>query len=320
MKPLKASVIIPAFNSEKTLSECLNALKNQSTRPLETIVIDDGSNDQTLETARKLGAKVLAQRHAGPAAARNRGARHANGEILLFTDADCVPDKNWVREMLLPFQDSKISGAQGRYTTSQKALLARFSQFEIGQRYVRLSQRKYIDFIGTYSAAYRRGVFLKFKGFDESFPKASGEDPEFSFRLAKAGHKMVFSPKALVSHQHPDTLKKYLRQKFGRARWRIPLYRKHPGKMAREAYTPQGLKMQIGLIYLLALSLILFLFQLTMLYTSLALVILLLLSTLPFAFKSGKKSRSLGLASPFILILRSLAFSAGLIYGLLKGA
>ena len=56
MKPLKASVIIPAFNSEKTLSECLNALKCQSIKPLETIVIDDGSKDSTIETARKLGA------------------------------------------------------------------------------------------------------------------------------------------------------------------------------------------------------------------------------------------------------------------------
>lgn len=318
MKPPRASVIIPAYNSEKTLEQCLSALKNQTIKPLEIIVVDDGSTDSTIELAKKFHSRVLSKKHAGPAAARNRGARAASGEIILFTDADCVPDNGWVKEMLAPFQDSKIAGVQGSYMTRQKPLLARFAQFEIEQRYERLSGRKYIDFMGTYSAAYRRELFLKFQGFDESFPSASGEDPELSFRLSEAGHKMVFNPKAVVCHQHPDTLGKYLRQKFNRARWRVLLYRKHPGKAVSESYTPQGLKLQIGLFCMFVIFLLLSPFLSVSLYVSISLLILLFLSILPFSIRAGRRDRKLGTSSPFILILRSAAFSLGLLYGALN--
>ncbi len=318
MKTPRASVVIPAYNSEKTIGGCLEALRNQSIKPLETIVVDDGSSDNTIQTAVRFGARILAQRHAGPAAARNRGARAARGEIVLFTDADCVPDRDWTEEMLGPFRDRGIAGVQGAYRTRQESLISRFAQFEIEQRYERLAKRKSIDFIGTYSAAYRRDPLLRSSGFDEKFPEASGEDPELSFRLSKAGHRMVFNPRAMVYHSHPDTLGKYLRQKFGRAVWRVLLYRKHPGKAVSESYTPQGLKLQIGLFYLLILCLILPLFSPISAYLPASLLALLLLTTIPFSAKAWRRGQGLGLASPFILILRSAAFSLGLVYGAFK--
>ncbi len=314
----KASVVIPAYNSGKTIGACLEALKNQTLKPLEIIVVDDGSRDSTIETAGKFGVKILAQKHAGPAAARNRGARNAGGEIILFTDADCIPDRDWLREMLAPFKDRKIVGVQGSYETRQESLIARFAQFEIEQRYERLAKRKYIDFMGTYSAAYRRKLFLKFRGFDESFPGASGEDPELSFRLSKAGYRMLFNPRARVYHNHPDTLGKYLKQKFGRARWRVLLYRKHPGKAVSESYTPQSLKLQIGIFYLFLLSLIISPFYSISVYIAISLLVLLFLATLPFSASAGRKERRLGLISPVILILRSVTFSIGLVYGIFK--
>lgn len=314
----KASVIIPAYNSGNSIGPCLTALKRQSVRPLEIIVVDDGSRDSTIEKTRGFGTKVLAQKHAGPAVARNRGARAARGDIILFTDADCVPDRDWVREMLKPLKDRKIAGVQGSYKTRQESLVAKFVQAEIEQRYERLSRKRHIDFIGTYSAGYRRDLFLKSRGFDESFPEASGEDPELSFRLSKAGHRMAFNPRAVVYHNHPDTLGKYLRQKLGRARWRVLLYRKHPGKAVSESYTPQTLKLQIGLFYLFVLSLILSLLHLSLIYTAVAFLILLFISTLHFSVKAGRKERGLGMISPFMLFLRSGTFSLGLIYGLLN--
>lgn len=317
-KALTTSVIIPAYNSEKTIGECLKSLKKQTEKPGEIIVVDDGSRDRTTQTTGKSGVRIIKQEHAGPAAARNRGVRAARGEIILFTDADCIPDRDWVKEMLASFQDSKIAGVQGSYKTRQKALLARFAQFEIEQRYKRLSGRKYIDFMGTYSAAYRRDLFLKFRGFDEGFPEASGEDPELSFRLFEAGHKMVFNPMAMVFHQHPDTLRKYLKQKFGRAKWRVLLYRKHPNKMVSESYTPQNLKLQIGLFCMFVIFLLMSPFLFVSFYVSMSLLILLFLSTLPFSIKAGRGDRRLGTFSPFILILRSAAFSLGLLYGVLN--
>lgn len=318
MKKPRASIVIPAYNSGGTIGECLRVLKSQSMKPLEVIVVDDGSRDNTIREAKRFGVKVLAQKHAGPAAARNRGARAAKGDVIIFTDADCVPERNWIKEMLSPFGDGKIAGVQGSYKTSQKSPVARFVQLEIEDRYRRMWKRPSIDFIGSYSAAYRRELFLKSGGFDENFPEASGEDPELSFRLSKTGYKMAFNPRAIVHHRHPDNLGKYLKQKFGRARWRVLLYRKHPGKAVSESYTPQILKVQIGLFYLFILFFISSPLYPVSAYIAVSLLVLLFLTTIPFSIRAGRLEKRLGFISPFMLVLRSVVFSMGLLYGILK--
>ena len=78
------------------------------------------------------------------------------------------------------------------------------------------------------------------RGFDESFPVANNEDTDLSYRIAAAGHVMVFNPDAVVSHlRHPDSLRRYIRQKFWRGYWRMIVYRRHPGKMVKDTYTPR---------------------------------------------------------------------------------
>lgn len=228
---MKASVIIPAYNAEKTLKKCLKALKNQSFKDFETIVVDDGSKDSTREIAKEFkNVKLLEQANAGPAKARNRGAKVASGEIIIFTDSDCIPERNWLEEMIKPFEDNEISGVQGRYKSSQSSLIARIIQLEIEKSYSKMQKRKFIDFIGTYSAAYKKKVFEKMNGFDTSFPIASGEDTDLSFRISAAGYSMVFNQKAIVSHTHPESLSKYLKIKFSRAFWRTKIYKRHKKK------------------------------------------------------------------------------------------
>ncbi len=193
------SVIVPVYNGEKTIDKCLASLLKQTKKPDEIIVVDDGSKDQTKAVVEKFsGITFLEQEHKGPAAARNTGARKARGDILLFIDSDCIASESWVAEMAKPFENKNISGIQGRYKTEQKDTVARFVQLEIEDRYDRMKKRSYLDFIGSYAAGYRKDIFLEFGGFNETFTMASGEDPELSFKLAKAGHKMVFNPNAVV--------------------------------------------------------------------------------------------------------------------------
>ncbi len=313
------SVIIPVYNVEKTIDECLSSLLNQTRKPDEIIVVDDGSNDRTKEIASKFKNVIfLEKEHKGPASARNFGAKKAKGDILLFTDSDCTLEKNWVSEMTKPFKNNKIVGVQGRYETKQKGMIARFVQLEIEDRYDRMKKFENIDFIGSYSAGYRKRIFLEFGGFDESFPTASGEDPELSFKLAKSRKKMVFNEKAVVYHNHVDSLQAYLKQKFWRAYWRVLLYRKHPGKIKNESYTPQNLKLQIILFYLFVLSLLFSPFIPFVFYLSMLFLILLIVLTLPLSYKIFRKDRKLGLFSPFLLILRTFVFSVGLIIGVLR--
>ena len=313
------SVIIPVYNGERTIGKCLESVTNQTKEPGEIIVVDDGSTDNTRGIVKEFKeAILLVQEHKGPAVARNFGARKAKGEILLFTDSDCVPERNWTSEMAKPFRNKNIAGVQGIYGTMQRELMARFSQLEIEDRYERMKSFGNIDFIGSYSAGYRKPVFLESGGFDESFPAASGEDPELSFKLAEMGHKMVLNPRAMVYHEHPNTFGKYLKQKFYRAYWRILLYKKHSKKAIKEAYTPQSLKIQIVLFYLLTLSLILSPFNANLFYIPVSLFIILLLSALPFSIRIYSKDRAAGLACPFIVISRTAVFGAGMISGFIR--
>ncbi|MCP4622378.1 MAG: glycosyltransferase [bacterium] len=118
--------------------------------------------------------------------------------------------------MVKSFDDSAVTAVMGAYCTRQKQLAARFAQLEFEDRYDRLAKSASIDMLATYSAAIRKDVFMQMKGFDESFPVANNEDTDLSYRLCAAGHKIVFSPAAIVYHSHPDILTKYLKIIFWR--------------------------------------------------------------------------------------------------------
>src|SRR3989344_4000804 len=320
---LEASVIIPAYNSASTIGDCIKALAEQdfARRDFEIIVVDDGSKDGTGKISRGAGAKVISQDNAGPAKARNRGAKSTSGEILVFTDADCVPQKNWLREMLEPFKSMEIAGVQGAYKTRQKSLTARFGQIEIEERYERMKKRaQSLDWIGSYSAAYRKKDFFEAGGFDESFPKASGEDPELSYKMQKSGKKLVFNQDAIVYHTHPDTMWKYLRTKYYRAFYRVNLYSKHKDKIASDSYTPGDLKLQVFMAFAGTGAFIAgFAFsQPVLLAASLALGVVGFLSTYRLTLFALKKDFWAGLFSIPLIQLRNSAFMLGLIAGFVK--
>ena len=168
------SVIVPVYNGADTLPRCLQALQAQ-TFPVdrfEIIVVDDGSTDGSAEVARSFGAPVVSQLNAGPAAARNHGAKMARGDVLLFTDADCAPDPDWIERMAGSFEIPEVAGVKGIYRTQQRGLVARFVQAEYEDKYDRMRSLETIDFVDTYSAGYRTEVFWAFDGFDVSFPFA----------------------------------------------------------------------------------------------------------------------------------------------------
>ena len=313
------SIIVPAYNAAETLGECLAALLDQSIprSEYEVIVVDDGSTDETQEVAKKCGVRLLSQPNQGPGAARNLGVSQAGGEIILFTDADCVPTKEWIEEMIKPFAESGVVAVKGAYRTRQRGLLARFIQAEFEERYALLERERYVDFVDSHSAAYRKVEFLATGGFDPNF--LLSEDVDLSYKLSRLGHKMIFNPKAIVYHRHPETLWAYFRAKFQRAYWRTKSYRQHPGKMLKDSYTPQVLKAQIGLVFLLGLMIPAWLLcerQRPQFFWGMALVgSLFLFTTLPFAVKVIKRDWLVGLFSPFYLLLRATALGLGFALG-----
>jgi len=316
---LKASVIIPVRNGSRTIKECLKAVLTQKPgHEFEVIVVDDGSTDDTARVVKSFPkVKLVQQKPLGPAVARNNGAKHALGQIVVFLDADCVPSKNWLKEMLKPFEDKSVAGVQGAYRTRQQELMARFTQIEIEYRYKKMLSSEKIDWVGSYSAAYLRSLFLELNGFNRVFRKASGEDPDFSYSIQEKGYRIEFNPRAIVFHSHPTSLMRYLGKKFQHAFWRVLLYKRHSRKALSDSYTPQLLKAQIGLLGLFLLFSLLSLANETMLFFAMACLFFLFFSMLPFVFFALKRDFFAGLASPFILLLRDIAFALGLSAGVI---
>jgi lipopolysaccharide/colanic/teichoic acid biosynthesis glycosyltransferase len=323
-KPLY-SVIVPAYQAADSLGLCLDTLNAQTVaRDLyEVIVVDDGSTDGTGEIAQQAGARVITQRNAGPAAARNAGAAAGRGDLLLFTDADCAPVPGWIAALAVPFADERVAGAKGTYLTSQRALVPRFTQLEYEDRYDRMTGVESIDFVDTYSAAYRRDIFLANAGFDPAF--RFDEDQEFSFRLTEKGYRLVFAPAAQVYHRHNPTLAAYARRKFLIAHWKVPVTRRHPGRAMRDSHTPQALKLQMGLAavtavaFLIAALVSLFGWGLGAPALAVCLLPALVfgLTEIPFLVKVWGRDRGVTLPAVGLLWVRAFALGTGFALGLI---
>lgn len=317
---VEVSIIVPTYNGAERLPACLDALLAQRTdRSCEVIVVNDGSTDGTRDVVGGYGAvRLVNQKNSGPGAARNRGVEEAAGEIVVFIDDDCVAERDWLDKLLAVFENSPdVVGVKGAYRTSQRELVARFVQIEYEEKYDRLMRHRYIDFIDTYSAAFRRGVFLEAGGYDRSFPTASVEDQEFSFRLADAGHKMVFVPGARVWHTHVNRLGDYIRKKFKIGYWKTLVLKKNPDRVSGDSHTPLTLRLQIVLAAALVPSLLFLLAGPYGALVPLILSALFLLTTLPLVMRCLRRDPAVGVLSPFFIMCRAGGLTMGLARGML---
>lgn len=316
-RPSLISVVIPVYNVSEGLSACLDALEQQTMprEKYEIIVVNDGPVDTAVEVvADRCGVAFLSQPQRGAAAARNLGAKQAQGEILLFTDADCIPESNWVEAMIAPFADQEVVGVCGVVRTRQTGLIPRFIQLEYEYRYGSIAKHPRIDFINTGTAGYRKQIFMESEGFREDLLGA--EDAELSFRLASGGHKMVFAPQAIVYHLHPESILEYARRKYHYAYWRMMVYQRHPHKAVTDSRTPQTQKIQIGLFLLLVTVAIGGIFWRESVWLAGGLALLFLFTGLPFWWWVLRRDLSVGLLTPLFLLASTASVGAGVMAGL----
>jgi glycosyltransferase involved in cell wall biosynthesis len=314
-----ASIVIPTFNGASRIGYCLDSLLKQAAgRDVEILVVDDGSSDNTAEVVRGYSSvRLISQANAGPASARNRGASEARGQILLFTDDDCVPLPDWLEAMLEPFNDPDVVGAKGIYRTHQRSLAARFVQIEYEDKYRLMAGVPSIDFIDTYSAGFRRERFLEMTGYDTSFPVACAEDVELSYRMSARGWKMKFVPAAIVYHTHPSTFSSYLKKKYKFAFWRVLAVRKNPSKGVKDSHTPQIMKLQLLLAPALLFGLAFDLAVRPRVLLSAIVLAGFLISTLPFTLRAIRKDPIVGILSPLLLAARACAQFLGVAGGVI---
>jgi glycosyltransferase involved in cell wall biosynthesis len=315
------SVVIPAYQAAQVIGSCVRVLGQQTVprERYEIIVVDDASTDETASIAREAGAdQVLVPPHGGPSVARNAGVEAANGEIVLFTDADCEPSPEWIERMVSPFADPQVMGAKGAYRNRQQALVARLVQLEYEVRYERMAEQARIDFVDTYAAAYRRDLLLEAGGFDPTYPLPSAEDVDLSFRLARQGHWLVFVPDAWVWHRHPTSLYTYLARKGRYGLWRALLYLRYPEKAQGDAHTDPMLKTQFILVGLLGLLIPAGLAWHWIWGAAGLLLAVFVATTVPFVHWAWRRDWAVAVLWPFVTLLRvavqGVGLAAGLIY------
>jgi glycosyltransferase involved in cell wall biosynthesis len=202
------SVVIPAFNAERTLGAVLDALTHDRKRPDEVIVVDDGSTDLTAQIARAHGARVVDGGRVGYAGgARNRGWDAATGEVVVFLDSDAVPLPGFgegVRRAAREFPGA-IVGCARRF--APHTAWSWVAHLQIETPYLERGRPRDVKFVSSYCMLVPRALDLR---FDESY---GGEDAVFSADALDRGIRLVFDPRYAALHDHDrDTFAKLRRQ------------------------------------------------------------------------------------------------------------
>lgn len=218
------TVIIPTYNRIEKLAQCLLALSEQDypNHLLDVIVVDDGGStdlENTIEKNRAaLTVTLLKQNNSGPAAARNLGAAQAKGDILAFTDDDCLPARDWLTILATRFLDTSISVVGGRTINGlQHNIFAAVSQLIVHMVYRYYNQDvESACFFASNNLAIRKADFDKIAGFNVRFK--TSEDRELCDRCLFLGMRLVYEHQAVINHTSDLNFTRFVSQHFNYGR------------------------------------------------------------------------------------------------------
>jgi len=234
-----ASVVIPAYNAAATIGDMLRGLVQQTNPPAdrEIIVVDNGSSDRTAEVAASFpSVTVLHESTRGPAAARNRGLRHATKEIVVHLDADTLPTRTWLAKMVALFDDPTTVLAAGHTlifqpTNGVERYFAGAGLYETD----RAISRPPFPFVPSLNMAVRRDAALEIGGWAEDLMTA--EDVDFSHRiLQRYPGPIAYARGAVLFHRVRSTPQQLasLAQSYGRGV--ALMYLRYPDEVRWDAY------------------------------------------------------------------------------------
>ncbi|MFQ5419093.1 MAG: glycosyltransferase [Anaerolineae bacterium] len=228
------SVIVPTRNRPEALARCLASLSrlDYAAGDWELIVVNDGG--ESWETAvspdllNSLPLQTITISHAGPAAARNAGARLAHGRYLAFTDDDCAVEPDWLARLTDGFTQTgaQALGGQRRNPFPEHGA-AVGAQHLVDFLYAHMQTADGCPvLLVANNAAYETEVFRQIGGYDETFRLAAAEDWEIGYRLLAAGFRQAYSPAAQVTHFHRQTWRGHWKQQFRYGRGGALLHRR----------------------------------------------------------------------------------------------
>lgn len=232
-------MIIPVYNRPDELTHLLESIRRQTIKPLEVIVIEDGSNISSEDVCKsytsELSLTYLSTPNQGPAMARNAGAALAKGEWLLFFDSDCELPNHYFEMVTKVLSDDEALQLFG----GPDSAAPDFNQFQHAMSYAMTSilttggirggkKKADVFYPRTFNMVVKREAFEEVSGFRNL---RFGEDLDFSMRIIALGRKSALIPEAFVFHRRRTSSKAFFRQVFnsGMARWVLEEF--HPGTL-----------------------------------------------------------------------------------------
>lgn len=313
------SVVIPVKNAERFLPQCLHSLNrlNYPKDKYEIIIADSDSKDKTREIAASLGAKVIIASGESVCAGRNSGFKIAKGEIVAFSDADCLMDKDWLSNAIKYFNDDKVCCVGGPSLIPEDetafgracGFIFSYSLFTGGSTYGRsFHEVREVKHNAGCNAIYRRDALEKIMPIDEWF--VEGEDVIMNKELRDLGYRFLYTPDTKLWHYRSSTPQRFWKQNFRYAIGRVLM-----GKYDRRLINP--LHIMVGLSLPILFTIIILLWSINFIYSLICLF--LCIAFLGFFFFSAlvkTKSFNVALNVPFAILILIAAWSLGFMHEL----
>lgn len=320
------SVIIPMYNESEKISRCLESVKSLDypSEKIEIIVVDDGSTDNSVKVALEYDITLIEGIHGGPSLARNKGVDLSSFKIIAFLDADDKAHPSWLKTSITLFKDRTVAAVG-----SCKGLLNPIKNFSKINWIYHLHRYENslgeTDHLGTSGLVCKKDIFLECDGFDPNM--LAGEDMYLSYKISSKNYKLIRLKESLISIELPESPIDYMRNQIKKSAYTIVFIMKKTRLKSKFVNDYIGMKESINSLFPI-LSILIFI-----LLPSFELISLLLQGTLFFLFiglnssfikKSilfARKEKNLNYSWVinllFYILLRSISWSLGLIYGIL---
>jgi glycosyltransferase involved in cell wall biosynthesis len=228
---IKISVIIPTKNSHNRIEACLKSLTNQSFKFYEIIIVDGHSTDDTIKIASNYPTRVFFEDGGTRASACNVGISYAEGEIVAFTDDDCVVPETWLEQIAMNFENRDVQVLGGPSLTPpgstrlEKALGATYTQVV---QLTALGNKSGKNVAGC-NSAYRKNAIIEVGGFNERLITA--EETDLHYRIYRKGGKIFYDPNLAVLHYRRANFRSFFKQFYRYGVGKGRMLREHPNTM-----------------------------------------------------------------------------------------
>jgi glycosyltransferase involved in cell wall biosynthesis len=199
---MKISFIATVLNEEDNIRLFLNSLLNQTVMPYDVVIVDGGSRDNTVEVMRDFAKRsalpfkfIISTKEGNRSVGRNEAIKKAQGEIILISDPGCILDKNWVKEIIKPFENKDTDVVAGYYNARYENIFEKCLVPYVLVMPDKIDEREFLP--ATRSMAIKKNIWEEIGKFDERY--SHNEDYVFARKLRSERKRIVFAKKAIVS-------------------------------------------------------------------------------------------------------------------------